>query len=267
MSDSKPASSAYESEARVATYLEMEWSDWLLFPTAEAAQQTAKPPAGPVLPSFYSNVVQFAARTVNLQGQRIRMCDVGGSTGRLIFEWLRQFSSTEEVVLLEPSEAFNWWSNALLLGRDSVESIPTVRFYGKPSSSNAIRLPPKADSFSPAKISIVCGDSSKLSRPDGYFDVVSCLNVADRVPKPREFLSDLQKMLKVDGHLILASPMDWRHNDGTTAKEDWFENLHELLPENSWRILNETDIEYACRLTNRQAVLYLSQVVVARRSQ
>jgi SAM-dependent methyltransferase len=266
MSDSKAKNSPYQSEARVATYLEMEWSDWLLFPTAEAICQAAKPPTGPVIPTFYSEVVQFVARTIAFQKQPIRMCDVGGATGRLIFEWLRQFPNTEEVVLVEPSEAFNWWSKTLLLGQNSVESIPTVKLYGSPCSTDVVRLPPKTDSFSSAKVSVCLGDSSRVPRPDGYFDVVTCLNVADRVPKPRELLFDLQQILKPNGHLILASPMDWRHNDGTTTKDDWFENLRELLPDSAWRILNETDIEYACRLTNRQVISYLSQVIVARKS-
>lgn len=265
MSDLKITSSPYESKARVAIYLEMEWSDWLLFPSMEAVQQATKPPAGPIIPTFYSNVVQFAARNVVFQEETIRICDVGGSTGRLIFEWLLQFPNTEEAVLVEPSEAFNIWSKNLLLGLSPVESIPTVGRYANPSSSKPLRRPPRVESFSSARVSIICANSSAVPRADGYFDVVTCLNVADRVRDPRELLSDLRRILKPDGILILASPMDWRHNDGTTPKENWFENLRELLPNTVWKIMDEGDIEYACRLSDRQVISYLSQVVAAKR--
>lgn len=264
MSNPEAASSGYESPARVATYLEMEWSDWLLFSSTEAVQQSAKPPAGPVIPKFYSNVIQFAARNVAFKDEPIRICDVGGSTGRLIFEWLQKFPNTDEAVLVEPSEVFNTWSKSLLLGSSTLEPIPTVKFHESPGYSTALRRPQRIASFSTAKVCFHCAKSSSVPCTDGYFDIVTCLNVADRVPRPRELLSDLQRLLKPSGILILASPMDWRHNN-FTAKEEWFENLRELLPNTIWEVLDEADIEYAVRLTNRQAICYLSQVVAAKK--
>jgi 2-polyprenyl-3-methyl-5-hydroxy-6-metoxy-1,4-benzoquinol methylase len=264
MSDSKPAGSAYESQARVATYLEMEWSDWLLFSSTAAVQQSAKPPAGPVIPRFYSNVVQFAARNVAFQQDLIRICDVGAATGRLIFEWLHQFPNTAEAVLVEPSDAFNRWSRSLLLGSGPLEPIPTVRFHENPGSAKALRRPDEIASFSKAKVDIHSGCLPSLPRPNAYFDIITCLNVADRVAEPRKLVSDLQWFLKPEGVLILASPMDWRHND-YTPQEEWFEDLRLLLLKDAWHIFDGADIEYACRLSSRQVISYLCQVVAARK--
>lgn len=253
---------AYESPARVATYLEMEWSDWLLFSSAKAAQKSASPPAGPVNPIFYSHVVQFALRNIKSQKEPVRICDVGGSTGRLIFEWLRAFSNTDEAVLVEPSKAFCTWAKRLLLQSGPFECIPIVMSHEAPGSSKPLRRPPRIDSFSAAKVCIHNGYAESLPRADGHFDIVTCLNVADRVPAPRVLLSELRRLLKTNGILILASPMDWRHNVDTPKKKR-FNNLHTLLPSTRWKLLDEADLEYAVRLTNRQAIFYISQVIAA----
>jgi hypothetical protein len=62
--------------------------------------------------------------------------------------------------------------------------------------------------------------------------------------------------------LILASPMDWRHNKGTPKKKR-FNNPHTLLPSTRWKLLDEANLDYAVRLTNRQAIFYISQVIAA----
>jgi SAM-dependent methyltransferase len=260
----KQSTTDYESPARIATYLEMEWSDWLLFSSAaEAAGLQPRPPSGPVIPTFYSEVVQFAANHVTSEKERVKVCDMGGATGRLLYEWLRRFPSVAEAVLVEPSEAFIDWSKKLLLSSESFEFVPTVNLYNSPDSRKPKRRPPAVSSFSATKLLIHRADSHSAPLPDAYFDIVTCLNVADRVPKPRELIRDLRRILTRDGALVLASPMDWRHND-TTPKEEWFNSLRELLPESEWDVFATTDIEYAVRLTNRQAIHYLSQVVIVR---
>lgn len=253
---------AYESPARVATYLEMEWSDWLLFSSAKAAQKSASPPAGPVNPIFYSHVVQFALRNIKSKKEPVRICDVGGSTGRLIFEWLRAFSNTDEAVLVEPSRAFCQWAKRLLLQSGPLGRIPIVRSHEAPGFSKPLRRPPGTASFSAANVCIHHGDAKSLPRADGYFDIVTCLNVADRVPAPSVLLSQLRRLLKKNGMLILASPMDWQHNKGTPKKKR-FNNLHTLLPSTRWKLLDEANLDYAVRLTNRQALFYISEVIAA----
>lgn len=181
-----------------------------------------------------------------------------------MFEWLRQFPNTAEAVLVEPSKAFCKWSKKLLLGSRPLQRVPVVKSNESAGSSTALSRPPRVESFSPAKLCIYRASAQSVPRTGGYFDVVTCLNVADRVPKPRALLSDLQRLLKPNGLLILASPMDWRHNTETAPKER-FHNLRKLLPTTIWKILDEADVEYAVRLTDRQAIFYLSQVVAARK--
>jgi hypothetical protein len=65
--------------------------------------------------------------------------------------------------------------------------------------------------------------------------------------------------------LVLACPMDWRHNP-ETAKEQRFQDLRELIEHPDWEIRDETDLAYEVRLTDRQVIVYLTQVIaVAKR--
>src|SRR2546421_7890353 len=94
---------SYETATRVASYLEMEWSDYLLFSGEKATSESAPPPTGPVIPTFYAEVLELISEYIAPQLAPRKMCDVGGATGRLVFEWLRKFPDTAEVVLAEPS--------------------------------------------------------------------------------------------------------------------------------------------------------------------
>lgn len=193
------------------------------------------------------------------------MCDVGGSTGRLTFEWLRRFPNTREVVLAEPSRAFNKWSKRLLFGEGPLGTFPIVKAPQRPGASRALRRPPQIQSFSAAKVYLHKGDSNSIPRPDGYFDFVTCLNVADRVKKPHQLVADLERLLKTGAILILASPMDWLGPNVVTPEKERFDSLRPLLPNKSWEFLAETDLEYAVRITNRRAIFFRSQVVASKR--
>ena len=80
-------------------------------------------------------------------------CDVGGGTGRAIFEIDRCFPAIERLVLVEPSRRFCDWARLLLMSDDDLPEIPEVGAAGStrlvlaarcplalPSSSNACGL-------------------------------------------------------------------------------------------------------------------------------
>jgi SAM-dependent methyltransferase len=46
------------------------------------------------------------------------------------------------------------------------------------------------------------------------FDVVTCVNLLDRVPDPAPLLSELARVLAPGGRIVLTTPMNWRQDDG-----------------------------------------------------
>ena len=44
-------------------------------------------------------------------------------------------------------------------------------------------------------------------RPAGYFDMITCLNVIDRVSAPVQMIETIGAMLRPGGLLVLASPL------------------------------------------------------------
>ncbi len=257
----------YETPSRLASCLEMEWSDWLLFPSNEAVKGSLRPPRGPVLPSFYFNLIQFLVRHgIPFRHENMKVCDVGGATGRVLYEWLKLAPKTQEAMLVESSDTLCEWARHLLLGDASIPFIPMVRFFDLPEAVRPARIPPAVSTFSAASVFVECVDANSVPRPNDYFDVVTCLNVVDRVLVIEELLSSLHRIVKPKGFLILAAPMDWLVNRDLSPESQnklRIENLRELLPPDQWKVVDETELDYELRATARCSIRYTSQVLCA----
>lgn len=53
-------------------------------------------------------------------------------------------------------------------------------------------------------------DVAEAGVPDPRYDLVTCLNVLDRCPKPRSLLARARDALTADGRLVLATPLPFR---------------------------------------------------------
>jgi SAM-dependent methyltransferase len=252
----------------VATYLHAEWGD-VLFPgagqsTVSLHSETLEGCDGQP-GRFYRQaalvVKQWAADLDLLPG---RICDVGGGTGRTIFEMARQFPSATELVLAEPSGPFCGWARQLLqhdkegwqvLPHASPDGwIPVPAAPGRPAWRKAVVWPPPVDGLQICQV-----PAAGVPRPPGYFDLVTCLNVADRVADPRQLIRGTLALVRPGGLAVLACPFDWQER--FTPRSEWFTDWREVLPAGSAPAGRVVDLRYEFLRQDRRLVAYLTQMI------
>jgi SAM-dependent methyltransferase len=236
---------------RLATFLHAEWGD-LLFP--------ADGPIDPLCGRFYRTVAGLVSASIPaLSGDTARVCDVGGGLGRFLYELSRRSWGRAELVLAEPAGPLCDWAGRLLAGVPFHGLVPvvtraeTVEFRRVDPANLPVPLPSAVIRQSTA---------AQLTHPDGHFDLVTCLNVVDRVAVPVTLISDLSRLLRRGGVLALSSPFQFRSE--LTARDYWLTNLRQVLPQTNWSISSDTDrVPYEFRTYNRGHISFDSQVVVA----
>jgi SAM-dependent methyltransferase len=262
----------YASLEYQAIYLRNEWGD-VLFPDLRPDDAQACAEAEPLSPDeligdgrpgrFYQRTAAVTATwAAGLGITARRVCDVGGSTGRLLHELANRLPDAEELVLAEPSAAFCRWARRLLLGEDFDRWVPvpgpTLRADHRRVERAVLPKP-----ISHALIYQVT--ASDVPRPEGYFDVVTCTNVLDRVDDPAAFAGELTRLLRPGGLLVIASPMHF--DEHYTSRDKWIGEVPEILDPAYWRVDDrEVDVRYEVWQTRRRIISYLSQVVGAVKS-
>lgn len=106
--------------------------------------------------------------------------------------------------------------------------------------------------------------ANQIPRPLGFFDLVTCLNLADRVEKPAVLVADLAKAVRPNGLLILASPLDFDLKF-TPDESHWISDLRSLISPDEWLVLDTSACRYEVRIYSRKTINYGSQVLLARR--
>src|SRR6185437_8079476 len=209
---------------------------------------------------FYQRTAAITASWAADLGITARLvCDVGGSTGRLLYELARRLPDTEELVLAEPSAAFCTWARRLLLGEDFDRCVPMP---GPILRADHRQVEP---SFLPKPIRqalIYQVTASDVPRPDGYFDLVTCTNVLDRVDDPAAFAGELTRLLRPGGLLVVASPLHF--DEHYTSRDRWIGDVREVLDPAHWSVGDrDIDVRYELYQTRRRIISYLSQVIGA----
>lgn len=264
MSVSKASLERYSDPTFVGAYLEAEWGDRLkafLPPTPSAKFNE------PCFSEFYGEVAEFALDTIGTQIIET-VCDIGCSTGRLIYELCQRFSAITDIVGVEPSPVFTDYARKFLLKAKTDQSdwIPIPDTQLKPTYIklneeffNSVAIEEDRRTV----VDIFTGLGEDTPRPEKYFDVLFCLNVVDRHPNPEALVKRLGRLLKHKGSFFLASPMDW--DKRFTAREYWTDDLTQLFPEGEWEKRKETDLLYPFRYAMRHKTNYVSQVVCMKR--
>ncbi|HEX4833013.1 MAG TPA: class I SAM-dependent methyltransferase [Trebonia sp.] len=250
-------------------YLRNEWGD-ILFPDLRPGDARAAADLGSLEPDeligdgrpgrFYQRTAAITATwAAGLGIAARRVCDVGGSTGRLLHDLARCLPDAEELVLAEPSAAFCAWARRLLLGEDFDRWVPMPG----PVSRAEHRRVEAACLPGPVPHALVCQvTASGIPRPEGYFDVVTCANVLDRVDDPRALAGELTRLLRPGGLLVIASPMHF--DEHYTSRDRWIDDVREVLDPACWRVDDRAvDVRYEVWQGRRRIISYLSQVVGA----
>ena len=261
----------YASLEYQGIYLRNEWGD-VLFPDLrpDGAQACAEACAEPLKPDeligdgrpgrFYQRTAVITATwAAGLDITARRVCDVGGSTGRLLHELARRLPDAEELVLAEPSAAFCAWARRLLLGEDFDRWVPVP---GPVLRADHRRVEPACLPKPIPQATVYQVTASDIPRPEGYFDVVTCTNVLDRVDDPAALAGELTRLPRPGGLLVIASPMHF--DEHYTSRDRWIGDVCEVLDPVYWRVDDrEVDVRYEVWQARRRIISYLSQVVGA----
>lgn len=250
----------YSQIWRIASYLEAEWSDCLFENSTRQSRAGWDPLTDQAQPRFYQQIGKLAVDCVKkVQTNPKRYCDVGGATGRTLYEINRQLPELTELMLVEPSPLFCQWAERLLCSSEELDWIPTVRYREKCSYEKVVKRPQPINKDKEVTIHQVIVDD--VPRPPEYFDLITCLNVADRHQNPLSLVNTLGNLLQPNGLLILSSPLEFEEKY-TPDKEKWVRDLNVLFSEQEWTSVAEENFLYDLRFTFREWYRYNSQVVV-----
>ncbi len=257
----------YATPDRLAIYLEIGWSDYLFGTpqsTCSGEESTyPSPRRHRVFPDFPISAVKLARQwTKAIALKPSSVCDVGGATGRAVFELDKRFPDLERLALLEPSKRFCDWATRLLSCDDTLPEVPSVDRIGAPQWVAPVSKPrPIARACD--RLSIINVPLESYS-PERGFDVVSCFNVIDRHPNPPELLQALERLMNDGGLLLLSSPFDFRVTS-TPDPAFWIDDLNVLFRDTaSWSHIGEDELFYEYRLHNRSWTRLCAQVVAKR---
>jgi SAM-dependent methyltransferase len=252
----------YEDSAQVAAFLEAEWSDHLFGVDPDKTSFDCDPKNDRASPKFYRRVAGLLATHAFRLGLSIeRCCDVGGATGRLLYELKGHFPQAHKWVLIVPSSSLCAWAGRILLEQPRILTVPTV---GAWSHSGEATVSGFASRFEEGEDSIQILQSTleDLPQQPDRFDLISCCNVIDRCNDPHTLVNTLSDRVRRGGLLLLTSPLEFDLRRTGEVNQD---DLKAFTPNHQWKILSDTDETYDLRVSRRKWVRYSSQVLILER--
>jgi putative 4-mercaptohistidine N1-methyltranferase len=133
-------------------------------------------------------------------GHITRALDLGCAVGRSTFELARW---ADEVVGIDLSSQFI--SAAQSVQRTGQIDIKILE-EGERYAAVTRQLDPDLDR---SKCRFVVGDALQTPVEIGTFDLVLAANLIDRVARPADLLREIKRLVRANGHVILASPYTW----------------------------------------------------------
>ncbi len=98
-----------------------------------------------------------------------------------------------------------------------------------------------------------------VALPDQAFQVVAAINLIDRLPQPRAFLSQLPRLLSPGGQLLIASPFTWLREH--TPPQEWLSSKRlRALFRHSFRLARHGDLPFFIREHRRKFQLVVAEV-------
>lgn len=186
-----------------------------------------------------------------------RALDVGCAVGRLTFELGR---AVEQVLGIDNSKTFI--RSARRMARHHRLTFP-LKQSGDEFAPCTVLLPRVLQRL---RVRFELGDALDLTEfPDQAFQVISAVNLIDRLPHPQQFLLELPRLLAPDGQLILASPLTWMEDYTPCSKWLTSQQILELL-QPSFQLERHGDLPFLIREHRRKYQLVISEVWTFRRS-
>ena len=189
----------YETDALVDQYL--------LFHYGTAEDQVPYD-FGPTDALFYP--VRCVTEFLPAIGPIARALDLGCAVGRSTFELARW---ADEVIGIDLSSQFI--SAAQTVQRTGQIDIKILE-EGDRYTAVTRQLDPQLDR---SRCGFLAGDALRTPDKIGTFDLVLAANLIDRVARPADLLREIKRLVRTNGHVILASPYTWLEE--FSPRENW----------------------------------------------
>ncbi len=184
-------------------------------------------------------------------GGDARGLDLGCAVGRFTFELGRVL---DQVLGLDRSRLFIRTARQMAK-RHALD----VRVKDTGARFRSCRLAlPKA--LRRGRVEFRVGDALDLAAfPDGAFQIISAINLIDRLPRPRQFLLQLPRLLAPGGQLLLASPFTWLEQ--YTPPREWLTSQQvQALLHPYFRLARHGDLPFVIREHRRKYQLGVAEV-------
>ena len=267
----------YLKEEMIGAYYEMQFAPYIL--TGESQDRLSYPQPEIVTRSFETDFYQCVThlmgkpnltedfyqclleliRQEKLVTPNTTVLDIGCGLGRMTLEMAR-FDDVDHAIGLDSSALMI--EEATKLANSQQSQIPIkLNLVGGKTTNAKIGLDWTVDNCD-----FMVGDAQQLALQEGAFDLVLCLNVIDRVPKPTKVIEQIFRVLKSGGYLVITDPYDWKKSP-ITQREYWITDMAELFSHNSkWQQVQEVDgIPFVMRSTSRQIVAYMNHCLIYRK--
>jgi putative 4-mercaptohistidine N1-methyltranferase len=139
-----------------------------------------------------------------------RALDLGCAVGRSTFELARW---ADEVVGIDLSSRF-------ISAAQAVQKAGQIEIKILEEGERFTTVTRELDSqLDRSKCRFLVADALRTPDHIGTFDLVLAANLIDRVPSPANLLREIKRLVRADGHVILASPYTWLEE--FTPRENW----------------------------------------------
>jgi len=201
---------------------------------------------------FHERIVRECLLPLRFSGPT-RALDIGCGVGRLTFELGRV---VDRAVGIDNSRRFI--HAARQMQRLHAVSI-RVHESGTQFRSLTVTLPKE---LKRSVTEFRVGNGQDLTTfPDESFHVVTAINVICRLPKPRQFLTQLHRLIVPGGQLVIGSPFSWLED--FTPRREWLTAKEvESLLRPHFRLARRRDLAFLLREHRRKYQLVVSDILV-----
>jgi SAM-dependent methyltransferase len=186
-------------------------------------------------------------------GHQTRVLDMGCGLGRMAAELARL--GAKLVVGLDRSPRMVKEASRILHASGPVPL--ELNLVGKQSVRASLVLPWTP----PENLDFIVGDVLCLPMRTEAVDLITCVNLLDRVPQPGQMVHELGRVLRPGGYLLIADPYHWEEQ--YTAREEWVADMASLFAPGIWRRIREVDgVPFVLRYFSRRVTVYMNHCVV-----
>jgi len=251
----------YIDEKWLAAYFEKDWFDQVIQSPAHPSVQLEYPSFD--LQDLYSDyhekmVLVLKQELGKISAEPKSMLEVGSALGRTYYEVCKRIDSLQVATLVEPSK--NLLSLFHKIFRDGGEQSFPVQKGNNGLSSLQMNTDPIKQACAKVDVSTYNEPFTNLPKDLKPSDLVICSNVIDQCHNPRDLVQFIQDQTAPAGVLVLSCTYQWnpKYENATTSE---IKNINDLFGK-GWTYLNETNLSFKVRRSERFWMQFLSQVSI-----